>query len=37
MGEVKKCPKCSREMAMGKALVGYGVWGFRLKKIETGD
>jgi len=32
MSEVKKCPKCGGEMALGEALVGYGVWGFRLKK-----
>jgi len=35
--EVRKCPKCGGEMAPSEALVGYGVWGFRLKKLETGD
>jgi len=35
MSEVKKCPKCGGEMVSGEALVGWGYWGFRLKK--TGD
>jgi predicted nucleic-acid-binding Zn-ribbon protein len=35
--EVRKCPKCSGEMVSGEAMVGYGYWGFRLRKLETGN
>ena len=30
MSEVKKCPKCGEEMALGESVAGR--WGFRFRK-----